>query len=262
MMKSIWLFFPFLNFAVKKELEFRFNLVFFVFFDLLWITISLISVVLIFRQAGTIAGWTQSEAILIILVYYLSGSIIKTFIVPAAEELSDLIRLGKLDLFLLKPAAVKPLVMFSSMYLHELVRFFLMLGVLPWYLRQIQLEVSLAQWLIFAAISALSVIGFAGIYFAVAATSFWFQNTYNLGDFFRETLDVSKRPIDIFPGIFRQFITFVIPLGLVASVPTQVLLGKASNSILIWSAIGTAAISLFSHAFFQFSLRRYSSASS
>lgn len=260
-MKSFRLFFPFVNFAVKRELEFRFNLAFFLFFDLLWIAVSLLGTILIFNQAGTVAGWTREEAILLLLVYYLAGSVIKSFVIPATEELSELIRLGKLDLFLLKPTGLRTMIMFSEMYLHEMFRFVLMIFIVPWYLSMNHIAVSPEQWIKFLILIMASFFGFAGIYFSVAALSFKFQYLFNLSDFFRETLDVAKRPLDIFPGVIKGLATFGLPVGLVASIPTRVLLSDMSW-LFVFKAMGTVAVVfLATDFFFRFCLRSYSSAS-
>lgn len=261
-MKSLRLFFPFVNFAVKRELEFRFNLAFFLFFDLLWIAVSLLGTILIFNQAGTVAGWTKTEAILLLLVYYLAGSAIKSLVIPAAEELSELIRLGKLDLFLLKPMGLRTLVVFSQMYLHEMFRFALMIFIVPWYLAVNHIIVQPEQWIKFLILIIASCIGFSGIYFAVAALSFKFQHLFNLNDFFREGLDVAKRPLDIFPGALRSLVTFGLPVGLVASIPTRVLLGDVGWLFVVKSMAAIAVVFLLADIFFRFCLRSYSSASS
>ncbi len=261
-MKPIRLFFPFVNFAVKRELEFRFNLAFFLFFDLLWIAVSLLAVILIFNQAGTVAGWTKTEAILLLLVYYLAGSAIKSFVIPATEELSELIRLGKLDLFLLKPMGLRTLVVFSHMYLHEMFRFTLMIFAIPWYLGMNHIAVQPEQWLKFLILIIAGCVGFSGVYFAVAALSFKFQYLFNLSDFFREALDVAKRPLDIFPGFFRSLVTFGLPVGLVASIPARVLLSDV-NWLFVFKSVGVITITfLLTDIFFRFCLRSYSSASS
>lgn len=260
-MKSLRLFFPFVNFAVKRELEFRFNLAFFLFFDMLWIAVSLLGTTLIFNQAGTVAGWTKTEAILLLLVYYLAGSIIKSFVIPAAEELSELIRLGKLDLFLLKPMGLRTLIMFSEMYLHEMFRFVLMIFIVPWYLSMNHIAVSPEQWIKFLILIMVSCVGFAAIYFSVAGLSFKFQYLFNLSDFFREALDVAKRPLDIFPGVIKSLVTFGLPVGLVASIPTRVLLGDVGWLFVVKSMAAIAVVFLLADIFFRFCLRSYSSAS-
>lgn len=261
-MRFLRLFLSFLKYRVKRELEFRFNLSFLLIFDLAWIVINLFSVTLIFRQAGTVAGWTRQEGILLLFVYYVASSLIKVFVVPGVQELSELVRLGRLDLYLVKPAEIRLLVIFGEMQLVELSRFFLMFGIIPWYLQTQSIIVHIDQWILFSLFVLMALIGIFGVYFSIAVLSFWIQNTYNIGDLFRETIDAAKRPVEIFPATIRNFVTFVVPIGLIASIPTQVLLGHIGWSFLPPVLFAAVFLFLFSNLFFKFALRHYTSASS
>lgn len=261
-MKVLKLFVSFLKYHIKKELEFRFNFLFLLCFDLLWLMLNVFAMFLIFRQAGMVAGWTMQEAILLTFVYYISGSLVKVFVIPGAEGLSELVRLGKLDLYIVKPASLRLLIALGEMQLVELDRFFLMLFLVPWYLKSQMIVVRIDQWILFALLIMAATIGLFSFYFSIAALSFWFQNTDSIGDLFRESLDVAKRPIDIFQGMGRNIATFVIPIGLVSSVPTQVLLGKIGWNFLPPTILAIGVLFLCSHCFFKFALRHYTSASS
>lgn len=261
-MKLVKLLESFVKYHIKKELEFRFHFIFFLLFDLAWLVLNVFAMVLIFRQAGTVAGWTMQEAILLIFVYYISGSLVKVFVIPGAEALSELVRLGRLDLYLMKPADIRFLVVLGEMQLVEISRFFMMLVLTPWYLDSQMIAVQADQWILFALLVLAASFGLFSIYFSIAALSFWFQNVYSVGDLFRETLDVAKRPVDIFQGMGRNIATFVIPVGLVSSIPTQVLLGKIGWNFLLPTLIAVGVLFTLSYFFFQFALRHYTSSSS
>lgn len=258
-LKLVW---SFLKYAAKGELEFRFNVAMFLLFDLLWFTTSLIGVVLVFRQAGTVAGWTQAEAVLLVLVYYVTSSLIKVLVIPGAESLAELVRRGEFDHYLLRPVDPQFLVSIRTLRVHELFRMILAFALLPWYLGVMDIAVTVPQGLLFVAVTVLGAVGLYGAYFAIATLSFWIENLFNVGDLFREMLDVAKRPSDIFTGAASTVATFVIPVGLVATIPTKVILGTIDRPALFWALASSAALFLVSRLLFTAALRRYSSASS
>lgn len=261
-MRNIKLIASFLAYAFKRELEFRFNLTFFFVFHLIWIATSVIGVILIFNQAGTIAGWNRNQAILLILIYYLTSTFIKAFVIPGASSLSELVRKGDLDFVLTKPVDNQLFISLQRIYLNQFFRFTIILIIVPFYLRSINITINTST-LMLASLTALTgIIGLHGIFTIIACLSFWLENIWNLNDFFHDILDVSKRPVDIFRGITQQIAIFVIPVGLIASIPTKVLLRQIHWNFALYSIFTSLALFFLSRFFFKFALRHYSSASS
>lgn len=262
MTRYVRLSWSFFQYAVKRELEFRFNLAMFLLFDLLWFALSLFGVILIFRQAGTVAGWREQEAVLLVLVYYVSSTVLKVLVIPGAERLSELVRRGDFDFFLVRPIDPQFLVSIERLYVHEIVRSVLVALILPWYVASIGISMTLFQWFLVVVAVVLGAIGLYGVYFIIATLSFWVENLFNIGDLFREMLDVAKRPSDIFTGLASHVATFVIPVGLVATIPTKILLGNVDWNTMLWVAVSSIALFWIARIFFLVSLRRYGSASS
>lgn len=262
-MKRIYsLFLSTLNYAVKREFEFKFNLVFFLIFNIIWILTSLVGISLVFKAAGTIAGWTRPQAMLLVLVYYITGSVIKALVIPGANQLAQLVRTGGFDFYLLRPVDPQLLVSLTKMYPNQLARLLMITVVLPWYLEKMGLAVNFGSWILFAILIILAVTAFYNLYFIIASLSFWLQNIFNLNDLFAEILDVGKRTTDIFSGIAGGAVLFVIPVGLIATLPTKVLMGTAGWEILPWLLISNLLLFFASRKFFHFAISFYSSASS
>ena len=148
------------------------------------------------------------------------------------------------------------------MYVHELVRSGVTAGFLVWYLASVGISVTAPQWILFTGTILLGAVGLYGFYFSIATLSFWIENLFNVGDLFREIMDAAKRPSDIFTGVASTIVTFVIPVGLIATIPTKILLGTEDWSGTIWMIVSSIALFGCARLFFLASLRRYSSASS
>lgn len=261
-MKYLKLISSYLIYNLKRELEFRFNLVFFLFFNTLWIFVNLGAIFLVFRQAGTIAGWTSQEAYLLLFIYYLTAPFIRAFIIPGISEIPDLVRRGALDYFLAKPIDLQFLISIRKIYWNQAIRPLIMLFVIPWYLSRIQLLVSPFNWLLCALVGIASVIGIYSVFLIISCSVFWFENIWNLDDLYREIMDVSKQPADIFTGFMKNIIIFVLPVALIASIPAQILLGKIGWQFSLIVFANSLILFIISRFFFRFALRRYESASS
>ena len=93
-------------------------------------------------------------------------------------------------------------------------------------------------------------------------TVFYFGRLNNVVNLFPEFFSIAQFPKTAFPILMQVIITFVIPVGIIAYTPAQIVLGRA-----LWWEIGLPIVlaSLFlylSHRFWNFALKSYTSASS
>ncbi|OGM22362.1 hypothetical protein A2863_02150 [Candidatus Woesebacteria bacterium RIFCSPHIGHO2_01_FULL_38_9b] len=79
---------------------------------------------------------------------------------------------------------------------------------------------------------------------------------------YRDLISLGRLPIDIYKEPFRSVITFLIPVGVMISFPAKAMIGLISiQGILV--SFGLAGISMFlSIRFWNFALKKYTSASS
>lgn len=79
---------------------------------------------------------------------------------------------------------------------------------------------------------------------------------------YRDLTQMGRFPVDIYREPISWFITFVIPVGVMMTFPAKSLLGSLSIGLIIVSLIIAGTFIYLSLKFWQFSLKRYSSASS
>lgn len=79
---------------------------------------------------------------------------------------------------------------------------------------------------------------------------------------YRDMTSMGRFPIDIYKEPLRSFVTFVIPVGLMMSFPVKALLGHLSILTMIASISIGVIMLLLSLKLWNFSLRKYTSASS
>src|SRR5216683_4877995 len=91
------------RFSLATEMAYRANFFVRIVVELLWLGILLAFYRLIFDKTQAIAGWTQEEYLFFIGCHYALGGFIDTFFLENCTDLSELVRSGDLDLYLLKP---------------------------------------------------------------------------------------------------------------------------------------------------------------
>ena len=73
---------------------------------------------------------------------------------------------------------------------------------------------------------------------------------------------MARYPVGIYPGWLRLVLTWVVPVGVITTVPAQALSGALSPDTLAGAVALAVAFSAGASALFRFGLRRYASASS
>jgi ABC-2 type transport system permease protein len=76
---------------------------------------------------------------------------------------------------------------------------------------------------------------------------------------------MARYPLGLYPGWLRLVLTWVVPVGVITTVPAQALTGAVSveTPVGVASSAGLAAVLLIgASVLFRFGLRRYASASS
>jgi ABC-2 type transport system permease protein len=70
------------------------------------------------------------------------------------------------------------------------------------------------------------------------------------------------RPDTVYPSWLRYLVLTILPVGFIASVPAQMVLGLQTASYLGFAVIAAAVVLWISTKYWHFALRFYSSASS
>lgn len=79
---------------------------------------------------------------------------------------------------------------------------------------------------------------------------------------FRDMASMGRLPIDIYKEPFKSLLTFVVPVGIIFSIPSKAMMGLLGPAGIFSSLLFGAALFLLSLKFWKFALRKYTSASS
>lgn len=262
MKRYLSLIFSFFRISLMQNFEYRLNFSIWAFVNVFWAGMSLLSVELIFGQISAIAGWTKSEVLLLVTIHILFVGIIWIFILPSLQQLSKLINRGDFDFYLLKPVSTRFLLSTMKFESDQYVSILGLLYVLFYFSQRTGFVPSLLDWGAFALLFVLGMFIFYNIFYVLFTTAFWLINIHNFEWFANEILNVGRFPVQVFKGGFKLIFFYVIPMGFVATFPTQMLLGRGNIWLIITGVVAATSLFVFSQWFWNFALKHYSSASS
>lgn len=252
----------FLKQSGMSQLEYRFEFLTWTIVSVLWIGLTLVIVQLVFGQVNAVAGWTKDQVLLVVAISGIFTSLLWMFVTPSLENLSDNIRTGNFDFYLTKPINSRFLASVSKYDVDNITRvcvliYYILFSLGIWYSGLPLLSVT-GFFLAFI----MGIIIFYNLFFIMITSSFWLIDLSNISDLFDNLMSVGKYPTYIFEGSLKFIFFLIVPVVFVATFPAQFLIGKSDPKILLLGIILVIVSSLFSQWFWNFALKRYSSASS
>jgi ABC-2 type transport system permease protein len=261
-LKLARLFIAGFSMSLRRTLTFRTNL----FFDVALACAGLLSVLatilVVFTRTDRLAGWTESETLVLVGTFQLLTGIKATFIDPNLAWFPGRgIREGTLDTYLLPPAPCLFLVSFATAAPLALVQTVLGLGVVAFGVNtygHAPSLVSIAAWLLLVLVGA-AITWALGL--LLACLAFWAPRL-ELDVFYGATWQLGRYPVDIYPQPLRLLLTYLIPLALIATLPANALLHQPEPTAVLASTATGAAATLLATGLWRRGLRRYTGATS
>jgi ABC-2 type transport system permease protein len=254
----------FLRASLQQELAYRADFFISLLHSLLNFGAGVLGVVVVFGQVQTLRGWDFPATLALLGVYLVVGALRGLFIGPSLESMAGMegeVWTGRFDFTLLRPVSTQFLASFR--HWRPLALFDLALGLLVVgaALAQPGQAPSAAQLLsFFLALSA----GVAIVYaILLASTALVFLSPGFLFTWvFDGLFQMARYPLGLYPGWARLVLTWVIPVGLVTTVPAQALTGRLALPALLGIVALAGGLVVGASLLFRGGLRRYHSASS
>jgi ABC-2 type transport system permease protein len=232
------------------------------FVTLLWMSVTLLPVFVVFGTRHEVAGWSFPEALVVVGWFALVRAILEGGVSPSLTAVVEHVRRGTLDFVLLKPADAQFLVSTAKF---EPWRVIDIGGALAIFLYAF---VHLGRWpgarelLLGLVFLALAVMVLYSFWILVVSASFWVVKVDNLSYLFQSLFDAGRWPITVFRGALYYIFTFVFPLALMTTYPALALLGKltATSAALAW--LGGLVFAAIARAVWLRAIGMYTSASS
>ena len=254
----------FIRASMQDEMAHRSNFWISLLHSILNLLTGVLGVAVLFGQVDLINGWDFASTLVILGVYLSVGALRGLFIGPSLEALSGMdgeVWTGKLDFTLLRPVDVQFQASFRHWRLFRLFDLMLGLGVLVVASLNQGDTVTPINMIAFLFSLLIGMLILYSILLIFAGLVFWspgFLFTWVFDGIFQ----MARYPVGVYPDWVRLILTWIIPVGLITTVPAQVLSGDLSVWLLTGAVLFSVVLFLVGTAIFRIGLRRYSSASS
>ncbi|MBI3721816.1 MAG: ABC-2 family transporter protein [Fimbriimonas ginsengisoli] len=247
--------------SLVRELEFRANFMAQVAREFVWVGFVLLILLVIYRNADSIAGWSRGDTFVLAASTFQISAITAMFF-TSLMEIPQHVRLGTLDFIVTKPSDSQFTVSTRKFNFSQSGTFVAGVCMIVLGMRFANLHPSLAQWGAYVALMACSLAMYYSFILFLMTTGIWLVRVDNLWVLAEGVMQVARYPIDIYQARLRNFLTFGVPLAFISSVPSRQLVRGVDPGMigigLAWAVGGL----VLSRLFWVYAMRNYTSASS
>jgi ABC-2 type transport system permease protein len=263
-MRHVRLITRFMNIGFQNLMAYPLNFWISLLHSLLGFGTGVLGVVILFSQVETIRGWSLASTLALLGTYLTLSALGSLFISPSLEALAGMdgeIWTGKFDFTLLRPVDVQFFASFQHWRPLVFIDLILACGVLATAAVKLGNSLTPLRVVTFLIMLFVGLLILYAILLAFSALVFWspgFLFTW----LFNMLFQMARYPVGIYPGWLRLILTWIIPVGVMTTVPVQALTGDLSAGVLIGSVTLTILFFLGATLLFRTGVRRYASASS
>jgi len=225
---------------------------------------GVLALLVLFEQVEAVRGWTFPATLALLGVYQTVGALRGLFIGPSLDALAGLngeVWTGRFDFTLLRPVSAQFLASFRHWQVFALIDLVLGGVTLGIAVSQLQRTFGVLDLLAFLTALTASISVLYAILLTFTALVFWspgFLFTWLFDSFFQ----MARYPVGLYPGWLRLLLTWIVPVGVMTTVPAEALTGEWSGVTLLGSVVLALATVTGASVLFRLGLSRYVSASS
>src|SRR5882724_8510424 len=212
-------------------MSFKANFILWIFVEVLWFALQLSFIAVIYAHTEHIGDWTKWEVVLLMGTAHFIQQIFQAFFLTDCNELSELIRTGRLDFMLLLPVNTRFLISLRKVDLGAFVNAASALAVIGYSLHRIPFTPSATQIIGFVLVALTGILIHYSLMFLLSTVSFWTVRAQGIVWGYYSLFNISRLPDAAYRGFFKVFFTFAVPMILVANVPAKLLADKLTSPL-------------------------------
>jgi len=259
-LRFIWLLF---KLKLSHMMVFRLNFFGAFFADAMLFVIQLLTFQVIFGQVDSIGDWGQGEMLIFIGTFSLINGLNMLIYFFGILGIPGKIRSGDLDLYLTKP--VNPLfrLTFENINPGSAPLLIFSAGIIAYGVSVLGIEVSVPLIIGYVVLTLLMTLLYYDMEVILRTLPFFFIGTSAIDRLEGNLLELNfKVPGVIYQGIFKIIFYFILPYGIMATIPTQALSRTLTMGGLLQALGVVVFFTIFALWFWKLGLKHYKSASS
>lgn len=248
--------------SLETLLAYRANFVNSIVSSLSWGLFSFFSVLLLVSKTTGVYGWTPTEIILLTCGYSILIGVFHTLFSTNFDRMADLINLGQLDAFLLRPLDSQFSLSFWWVNYTSLTRILLGGGFLWYIIHTSAIPVTAVSAASFIVLVSVGIFLLYSVWFIVTTLLVWFPRMSNVIELLYSISGMARYPGEMYRHALGYIFFLFLPLTLIMTTPIKVLVRKSASWEMILLVVFTICFFMISRVFWKFALRHYTSASS
>lgn len=220
------LFWSYVAQYAKGRLQYRADFLAGLISDVLYQSVSIIFLLVVFRQVPTLAGWRQEE-VFFIYGYFLWPYAFFNCLSGGVWDFTDrYILKGELDRLLLRPANALFQLLLEGVELESLMGLVTGTAIMLWGAGALHLDVRWYDLPLLLILTAGSTLVYLGIYLSLAAIGFWYDGRTGLLPLLWNVNNYGRYPVSIYNKVLRILLTAVVPFAFVGFFPAAYFLRR------------------------------------
>lgn len=255
-------YYAFIENAFSYEAQYRGDTMLKLVSNILWVAMMFITIEIIFSKTSDIMGWTKPEIYLMTVLWIMADELYITFFGDNVSNITDIIADGDLDMFLTKPISTLFLISCKKISLRGFMRFLMQVPILVWLIWRFDFAVSPSAFVLcILLVGAAILIDYSRVLIG-NTMGFWFNRVDNINELIGAMSALGKYPLSIWPKTLKIIFLTALPVAFSGFMPVATLVGKWPWYGVVYGFVFCAIIMGIAVAFWNYALRRYTSASS
>ncbi|WP_340022735.1 ABC-2 family transporter protein [Paenibacillus sp. FSL K6-1096] len=245
-----------------KMVTYRINFFMVFITNLSFFSVQLLFMQLIYSNVDSLAGWTKYEMFFYIGTFNIIDSLWVFGPFFNLMHIPGMIRSGSLDYYITKPVNSQFLISLRNADMGSIISALAGVGMIAFAIIQGGLEITFASSLLYIVSILHALLIQYSVYFIFTCLSFWLVKADFVDSIHGILCYFSTRPLDIYKGVIRFVLTYILPYGLALTVASKSAIKAIQFHeyiiflVISWAIFGVSII------VWKFSLKHYSSASS
>ena len=250
-----------LRIGVMNEFQYRANFVVQLLQSVVQVGTGLIVLSLIFDRTANLNGWTRPQLLVLMGIFTLVGGLIGFWIEPNMGRVIADVRLGTFDYVLTKPVDSQLLSSAREFRLWRLVDVVVGGVVMGWGIAELPTGISATEVFLFLVMLVAGMVLIYCLWLIVTTGAFWFVRMEEVQELFGGLYRAGQYPVTIYPSWLRLILTYIVPIGVAVTVPSESLTGRLTPArVAITIGFGVVAL-VVTRLVWRIGSRHYSGAS-
>ena len=248
--------------SITRDMEYKANLVGGIIVDIIFYGVQFFFFSIIYSYVDRLGSFTREDVMIFLIITFISDTMYMFLFSGNLFPLNRLIVQGDLDYVLLKPVNSQFLVSFRYVKAHAMISLIILVILLLRQTSNYTLHIGFMNYFFFLISFSFGLMIWYSFDFLISCLTFWFRNFSVGGWLSHEILKFASRPDSIYTGLTRKLLFSLIPMALVASVPTRILLYGLDIQLIMIQCLISLIFVLLTIFIWKRGIIRYESASS